>query len=226
MSSIITGRVWKFGDNINTDLMLPNIVNGGASTLDEQGRAVFSANRPGWVDEMRPGDFIVGGQSYGIGSNRPAARSLRHIGIACLLAETINGLFFRNCVNFGLLALECPGVSDAFEERHTAEVSLADFTVRNREYWRDVKGYGRAGQPAQPDAERRHLPDAGEARADRPGGSARLTTRDGYPRANDNRLDLPIAAGGLAPRNAAEHRIAGLAGIAGIVVEEQADHIA
>ena len=58
MSSIITGRVWKFGDNINTDLMLPNIVNGGASTLDEQGSAVFSANRPGWVDEMRPGDFM------------------------------------------------------------------------------------------------------------------------------------------------------------------------
>jgi 3-isopropylmalate/(R)-2-methylmalate dehydratase small subunit len=132
MSSIITGRVWKFGDNINTDLMLPNIVNGGASTLDEQGSAVFSANRPGWVDEMRPGDFIVGGKSYGIGSNRPAARSLRHIGVACLLAETINGLFFRNCVNFGLLALECPGVTDAFEEGHTAEVSLADFTVRNR----------------------------------------------------------------------------------------------
>ena len=133
MSNVITGRVWKFGDNINTDLMLPNVVNGGASTLDEQGRAVFSANRPGWVDEMRPGDLIVGGRAYGIGSNRPAPRSLRHIGIACLIAETINGLFFRNCVNFGLLALECPGVSEAFEEMHTAEVSLADFTVRNRD---------------------------------------------------------------------------------------------
>jgi len=133
MSGIISGRVWKFGDNINTDLMLPNSVNGGAATLDEQAREVFSANRPGWVDEMRPGDFIVGGRAYGIGSNRPAARSVRHLGIACLLAETINGLFFRNCVNFGLLALECPGVSEAFEEMHTAEVSLTDCTVRNRD---------------------------------------------------------------------------------------------
>jgi 3-isopropylmalate/(R)-2-methylmalate dehydratase small subunit len=133
MSGIISGRVWKFGDNINTDLMLPNSVNGGAATLDEQAREVFSANRPGWVDEMRPGDFIIGGRAYGIGSNRPAARSLRHLGIACLLAETINGLFFRNCVNFGLLALECPGVSEAFEEMHIAEVSLTDFTVRNRD---------------------------------------------------------------------------------------------
>jgi 3-isopropylmalate/(R)-2-methylmalate dehydratase small subunit len=133
MSSNIAGRVWTFGDNINTDLMLPNSVNGGAATLDEQGRAVFSANRPGWVDEMRPGDFIVGGRSYGIGSNRPAARSLRHLGVACLIAESINGLFFRNCVNFGLLALECPGISEGFEEMQTAEVSLADFTVRNRD---------------------------------------------------------------------------------------------
>jgi len=133
MSEIVSGRVWKFGDNINTDLMLPNHVNGGAATLDEQAREVFSANRPGWLDEMRPGDFIVGGRAYGIGSNRPAARSLRHLGIACLLAETINGLFFRNCVNFGLVALECPGVSEAFEEMHTAQVSLTDFTVRNRE---------------------------------------------------------------------------------------------
>jgi 3-isopropylmalate/(R)-2-methylmalate dehydratase small subunit len=132
MSEVIAGKVWKFGDNINTDLMLPNVVNQGASTLDEQARMVFSANRPGWVDEMRPGDFIIGGRAYGIGSNRPAARSLRHLGISCLIAESINGLFFRNCVNFGLLALECPGLSAAFEEGHIAEVSLADFTVHNR----------------------------------------------------------------------------------------------
>jgi 3-isopropylmalate/(R)-2-methylmalate dehydratase small subunit len=132
-SDIITGRVWCFGDNINTDLMLPNSVNGGAATLDEQARAVFGANRPGWVDEMHPGDLIVGGFSYGMGSNRPAARSLRHLGVACVLAESINGLFFRNCVNFGMLALECPGVSKAFAEPQVAEISLADFTVRNHD---------------------------------------------------------------------------------------------
>ncbi len=133
MSTVISGRVWVFGDNINTDLMLPNHVNAGSATLDEQAREVFGANRPGWVDEMRPGDFIVGGKSFGMGSNRPASRSLRHLGVACVLAESINGLFFRNSVNFGLLALECPGVAAAFEELQTAEVSLLDFTVRNRE---------------------------------------------------------------------------------------------
>lgn len=130
MSNLVSGRVWKFGDNINTDLMLPGDVHMG--TEEEQARAVFAANRPGWVDEMRPGDLIVGGRNYGTGSSRPAARSLRNIGIACVIADSVNSLFFRNCVNFGLLALECPGVSAMFEEGETAEVSLHDFTVRNR----------------------------------------------------------------------------------------------
>jgi 3-isopropylmalate/(R)-2-methylmalate dehydratase small subunit len=128
-SNTVSGKVWKFGDNINTDLMLPGYVH--AATEEEQARAVFNANRPGWVSEVRRGDFIVGGRNYGMGSSRPAARSIRNVGIACLIADSINGLFFRNCVNFGMLAIECPGASAVFEEGQTAEVSLADFTVRN-----------------------------------------------------------------------------------------------
>ena len=128
---MIAGRVWTFGDNINTDLMLPGSLL--FATEDEQKRAVFSANRPGWVDEVRPGDIIVGGLNYGMGSSRPAARSLRNLGIAALVAESINGLFFRNAVNFGLVAFECPGVHTAFIEGQTAEISLDDFTVRNRD---------------------------------------------------------------------------------------------
>jgi 3-isopropylmalate/(R)-2-methylmalate dehydratase small subunit len=128
---MMSGRVWKFGDNINTDLMMP----GPALYLPEAERIryVFQANRPGWVDQVRPGDFIIGGKSYGVGSSRPAALSLRNLQIGCLIAESINGLFFRNCVNFGLLALECPGVSSMFEEGQTAIVSTEDFTVRNEQ---------------------------------------------------------------------------------------------
>jgi 3-isopropylmalate/(R)-2-methylmalate dehydratase small subunit len=127
---MIAGRVWKFGDNINTDLMLPGPLL--LATEEEQRRAVFSANRPGWVDQVRPGDIIVGGLNYGMGSSRLAARSLRNCGIAALVAESINGLFFRNAVNFGLPALECPGVSTACEEGQEIEISLDDFTVRVR----------------------------------------------------------------------------------------------
>jgi 3-isopropylmalate/(R)-2-methylmalate dehydratase small subunit len=128
---MISGRVWKFGDNINTDYMMP----GPALYLPEEERVryVFQANRPGWVDLVKPGDFIIGGKNYGVGSSRPAALSLRNLKISCLIAESINGLFFRNCVNFGLVALQCPGIYAAFEEGQTAEVSTDDLTIRNRE---------------------------------------------------------------------------------------------
>jgi len=128
---VISGRVWKFGHSINTDLMMP----GPALYLPEAERIryVFQANRPGWVDQVRRGDFIIGGTSYGVGSSRPAALSLHNLGIGCLIAESINGLFFRNCVNFGLLELECPGVHGMFEEGQTASVSTDDLTVRNEQ---------------------------------------------------------------------------------------------
>jgi 3-isopropylmalate/(R)-2-methylmalate dehydratase small subunit len=124
-----SGRVWKFGDNINTDLMLPGTVL--YSSPEQQARAVFINNRPGWVDQVRKGDAIVGGFNYGMGSSRPAARSLRNCGVGFLLAETINGLFFRNAVNYGLLACECAGVSAAFEEGDTAELDIDNWTARN-----------------------------------------------------------------------------------------------
>jgi 3-isopropylmalate/(R)-2-methylmalate dehydratase small subunit len=128
---MLTGRVWKFGNDINTDLMLPGPLLTASEA--EQARAVFSANRPGWVDQIAPGDIVVGGRNFGTGSSRPAARSLRNIGLGCLVAESINGLFFRNAVSFGFLALECVGVHAAFEEGQTAELSLDDWTVRNRD---------------------------------------------------------------------------------------------
>jgi len=126
---MIAARLWKFGDDINTDLMLPGAVM--AKNEAEQARAVFAANRPGWIDEMRKGDAIVAGRNFGMGSNRPASRSLRNIGISFLLAESINGLFFRNSVNFGFLALECPGCFAAFEEGDTAELDVDGWSVRN-----------------------------------------------------------------------------------------------
>ena len=66
-----------------------------------------------------------------MGSSRPAARSLKNLGLACLVAHSINGLFFRNCVNFAFPAIECPGVFDAFEEGEVAEVDFDAATVQN-----------------------------------------------------------------------------------------------
>ena len=125
----LEGTCWRFEANINTDLILPSRCY--YLPPEEQIRYVFSANRPGWVDEMAAGDIIVAEQNFGMGSSRPAARNLRLLGVGCLVAESINGLFYRNCINFGFPALECPGVTDAFSEGDTAAVSFDDFSVRN-----------------------------------------------------------------------------------------------
>jgi len=66
-----------------------------------------------------------------MGSSRAAARSLKNLGLSCLLADSLNGLFLRNCVNFAFPALECPGVHAAFSEGDEAEVEFEIAHVRN-----------------------------------------------------------------------------------------------
>ena len=127
---MIAGKVWTFGDNINTDLILPGPYLYRSPA--EQARAVFQANRPGWVDQVTEGDALIGGFNFGMGSSRPAGRSLRLCGVGFVLAETINGLFFRNSVNYGLLAAECRGVAAAFTEGDMAELDLNAWSVRNQ----------------------------------------------------------------------------------------------
>lgn len=125
----ITGRVWKFGDNINTDLILPTWVM--ALPAKEQAQHMFGANRPGWAKMVQKGDIIVAGNNYGTGSSRPGARIMKELGIGCLLADTINGLFFRNCVNYALPALEVPNITLEFNEGDIAEIDFDSGRIVN-----------------------------------------------------------------------------------------------
>jgi 3-isopropylmalate/(R)-2-methylmalate dehydratase small subunit len=131
-------RVWKFGDNINTDLILPNVAF--YLTPQEQLKYIFRANRPGWVDLAQPGDILIGGKNFGMGSSRPAARNLKNLGLACLVAESINGLFYRNAVNFAFPATECPGIGALFEEGETAEVDFETGHVTNVTTAKSIRG--------------------------------------------------------------------------------------
>jgi 3-isopropylmalate/(R)-2-methylmalate dehydratase small subunit len=136
--SVITGRVWKFGDNINTDLMMPNIAY--EHPPKEQPKFVFSANRPGWSAEVRKGDVIIGGTNFGTGSSRPAAKQVAGLGVSIIVAESINGLFLRNCVNFGLPAFSCPGVSALFEEGDSAVIDYDNSTITNQRSGKSLSG--------------------------------------------------------------------------------------
>jgi 3-isopropylmalate/(R)-2-methylmalate dehydratase small subunit len=135
---MVTGRVWVFGDDINTDLIQP--MHSIFKPVPEQVRYVFEANRPGWVDQVGRGDVIVAGRNMGTGSSRPASRVLKDLGIGGLVCESFNTLFFRNCVNFALPALECPGVVAAFAEGDEAAFDLEAGTVRNVTRGLDLQG--------------------------------------------------------------------------------------
>jgi len=129
MSNTFTGKVWKFGDDINTDLVNPNYAV--MYKLEDQLPHVFNANRPGWVDEMSPGDVLVVGRNFGVGSARDIGSIFKALGISGIVADSFNGLGLRNCVNAGLPSLPCPGVTSIFEEGDVAEVDWTTGEVKN-----------------------------------------------------------------------------------------------
>ncbi len=126
----LVGRVWCVGDDINTDLILP--ITAVPLPPAERPAKMFQANRPGWASTVKQGDILIAVRNFGMGSNRPAALVMKDIGLSCLLAESMNGLFFRSCVNYAFPALEVPQVRAEFLEGDEAEVEFETGTVRNR----------------------------------------------------------------------------------------------
>lgn len=118
----VTGRVWVFGDGLTTDDMYPP----DAMKLDipEASKMVFYNVRPSWADEVQSGDVVVAGKNFGLGSSRPVAALFNHLGIAALIAEEFNSLFFRNAVNAGLPAMTIPDATSVFSDGDVAMVDL------------------------------------------------------------------------------------------------------
>lgn len=108
MATPIEGTAWVFGDSVDTDNMYPGFAM--KLSTEEAAGHVFYDLRPGWTDEVKPGDIVVAGRNFGIGSSRPVAQLFQHLGVAALVAEEFNSLFFRNAINFGLPAVTIPGV--------------------------------------------------------------------------------------------------------------------
>ena len=134
----IKGRVWLFGDEINTDLIVPNVTF--RLPPEEQVKYVFSANRPGWAELVEPGDILVAGKNFGTGSSRPGALLLRKLGLGGMVAESYNGLFFRNCISYGFAALQCAGVTELFVEGDVAAVDFLEGSVKNERTGEELRG--------------------------------------------------------------------------------------
>lgn len=100
-AGLVGGRVWKLGDNVDTDVLAPGAFM--KFGIDEIAKHCLEALRPEFAADVRPGDVIVAGRNFGVGSSREQApEALRHLGVAAVVAESFSGLFYRNALNLGL----------------------------------------------------------------------------------------------------------------------------
>ena len=107
MSASTTHRVWRLGADVDTDQLAPGSVM--QFGVDVIARHCLEELRPDFAAGVRPGDVIVAGANFGIGSSREQAASvLVHLGVAAVIAPSFGGLYFRNAFNVGLLLLTCP----------------------------------------------------------------------------------------------------------------------
>ncbi len=107
------GNVWKFGDNIDTDVIIPApyLVTTDSGEL---GKHCMEGVDPSFARKVKPGDIIVAGKNFGCGSSREhAPMAIKGAGVACVVAESFARIFFRNAFNMALPIFEAPGVSEA-----------------------------------------------------------------------------------------------------------------
>ncbi len=125
--SVIEGKVWKFGDDVDTDAIVPGKYL--ILPASEIAGHVMEGIRPGFADLCAPGDIIVGGANFGTGSSRdPAVKGLQAAGIQAIVAESFARIFFRNCINAGLAPVECAGAAK-IEEGQQIQIDLLEGTV-------------------------------------------------------------------------------------------------
>jgi len=127
----ISGKVWKFGDHINTDVILPGkylMINDPA----ELGKHAMEGIDEQFSRKVKKGDIVVGGRNFGCGSSREhAPLALKAAGIGAVIAESLARIFYRNAINLGLPVLECRGVLEFIKEGDLIVVNLLKGEIKN-----------------------------------------------------------------------------------------------
>ena len=104
----VKGKAWKFGDNISTDLIAPGRLFHLRSNLPELAKHVLEDADPEFASKMAPGDFVVGGSNFGLGSSREHAPTIIKLaGVSAVIAKSFARIFYRNSINVGLPVIQC-----------------------------------------------------------------------------------------------------------------------
>ncbi len=127
----LQGCVWKYGDNVDTDAIIPaRYLN--VSTPAELARHCMEDIDPSFTAKLEQGDVIVAGENFGCGSSREhAPLAIKQSGISCVVAKTFARIFYRNAINIGLPILECPAAVDSVKQGHRLKIDLQMGQVHN-----------------------------------------------------------------------------------------------
>jgi len=128
---ILKGRVWRFGDDVDTDAIIPaRYLN--TSDPAELARHVMEDADKDFPTKVRQGDIIVAGKNFGCGSSREHAPiSIKAAGIQAVIARSFARIFYRNCFNIGLPIFESRGASDSIREGDSVEIDADSGIIRN-----------------------------------------------------------------------------------------------
>ena len=126
----VKGKAWTFGDNVSTDLIAPGRLFHLRSNLPELAKHVLEDADPGFASKVQPGDFVVGGSNFGLGSSREHAPTIIKLaGVSAVLAKSFARIFYRNAINVGLPVIQCD--TDSIEAGDKLAVDLSAGTVIN-----------------------------------------------------------------------------------------------
>jgi len=127
---MLRGRAFRFGDHISTDQIAPGRLAHLRANLPELAKHVLEDADPTFAERVRPGDFVVAGVNFGLGSSREAAPAIIKLaGVSAILAKSCARIFFRNAINVGLPVLICD--TDGIADGDVLEADLAASTVRD-----------------------------------------------------------------------------------------------
>lgn len=129
----IKGRVWKYGDDINTDVIFPGKYTYTVTDPKEMAKIALEDLDPEFADNVQKGDIIIGGKNFGCGSSREQAAScLVYAGVGAVIAKSFARIFFRNCINFGLPALTSAEAVDAIQNGEIIEIDTDEGKITSK----------------------------------------------------------------------------------------------
>ncbi len=125
------GRVWKYGDDINTDVIFPGKYTYSVLDPEEMARHALEDLDPDFAQQVKPGDVIVAGRNFGCGSSREqAATCLKYAGIQAVIAKSFARIFFRNAINQGLPVLQSEEAVDSIKNGEEIEIGFASGKIK------------------------------------------------------------------------------------------------